>query len=69
MLMQLKAPPASEYIAVLNDTQGRPTLTAITQGDTASMRIQWQPTPLADNKNLQLGPYPNKMAKPALNSV
>lgn len=54
VLMQLKAPPASEYIAVLNDTQGRPTLTAITQGDTASMRIQWQPTPLADNKNLQL---------------
>lgn len=44
----------SQYIAVLNDGQGRPALTAVTQGDTANMRIQWEQVPLAADKNLQL---------------
>ncbi|HMW71894.1 MAG TPA: anti-sigma factor, partial [Cellvibrionaceae bacterium] len=48
------APSGSEYIAVLNDEQGRPALTAITRGDTANMRIQWQPLTIAKSKNLQL---------------
>ncbi len=44
----------SEYVAVLNDAQGRTTLTAITEGESANMRIQWQPVSLAADKHLQL---------------
>lgn len=52
--VNFSTPAGSEYIAVLSDSQGRPALTAITQGDTANMRIQWQPVPIAAGKNLQL---------------
>lgn len=53
-VLQFSAAPSSEYVAVLSDNQGRPALTAITQGDNAQMRLQWLPVSVAADKNLQL---------------
>lgn len=54
LVLKFSVNTGSEYIAVLNDQQGRPALTAITQGESAHMRIQWQPLSIAADKNLQL---------------
>jgi anti-sigma-K factor RskA len=54
VLMHFSSQSGSAYVAVLNDANGLPALTAITQGETAQMRIQWQAINLGHNKNLQL---------------